>query len=202
MFAAKPSLDTIVGGDGNQAGTLLDTTLDIFPLWLYASDWSPSIVGWVALRGSLSDTWAIFMAFSLWWGGRFNQSRWSNSCHEKTRCWNSCDSILVYYKEWKGWYCRRLHCRHPSPFGELMSKKQRPLNLAWKLQRKASCWTVRSVYAILVIPSTQNQIYTPKRMIYSISMAVELASGPNDMVWLLLEGKIWFRWWPLQTIWC
>ena len=37
-FAAKPSLDTIVGTDGNQADTIFNTTFDISLLWLYPSD--------------------------------------------------------------------------------------------------------------------------------------------------------------------
>ena len=31
-FAARPSLDTMVGTDGNQAGTMFHTTLDIYLL--------------------------------------------------------------------------------------------------------------------------------------------------------------------------
>ena len=38
-FAAKPSLDTMMGTDGNEAGTLFHTTLDISSLLLYKVNW-------------------------------------------------------------------------------------------------------------------------------------------------------------------
>ena len=68
------------------------------------------------MGGSLKAILAIFMSFSFWWGGRYNQSRWSNSCCVKVRCWNPCDSAVLYCKKWKGWYCRRLHCQLPIVF--------------------------------------------------------------------------------------
>ena len=37
-FYAKPFLDTIVGGDEDQAGTMSHTTLDIFMLHVYVGD--------------------------------------------------------------------------------------------------------------------------------------------------------------------
>ena len=36
-FAAKPSLDTIVGTDENQSGTMFHITFDISLLWIWAS---------------------------------------------------------------------------------------------------------------------------------------------------------------------
>ena len=37
-FSAKPSLDSIVAADGNQACTMFPITFDISLLWLFTSD--------------------------------------------------------------------------------------------------------------------------------------------------------------------
>ena len=100
------------------------TQLWIFQLLLSPGVWWPSTEVWVALWGSLSAMVAVFMAFSLGWGGRYNQFGLSNSYSVKARCWNSCDSIIVYCKDWKAWYCWRLYYWHPLSFGTLQCKSK------------------------------------------------------------------------------
>ena len=65
MFAEKSSLDTIMGADGDQSGTMFHTTLDISLPRLYPSNGWRSTAVWVALWGSLSAMLAILMTFSL-----------------------------------------------------------------------------------------------------------------------------------------
>ena len=85
-FDAKPSLDTIVGRDGNQAGTMSRTTLDIFFLPIYLVDSCASAAVWITTYRSFRVPSIILPQFSLGWDGRYNQFGWCNSCYVIERC--------------------------------------------------------------------------------------------------------------------